>query len=290
METTTQINQATTVKRALFRDAHLQKDFETNGYVVLNFLNPSEVDTLQQAYNNLPAAMGTPAFASTIMSPDATYRDKVSVIIKDSFKRALNDTFKNTHLLLGNFNLKYANSPRGTVQMHQDPSFLNESMYTAMVIWVPLIDTTPQNGAIQVIPGSHTIIKQPRCGGRPFPFTDLEQPLLQQFGRQLLMQAGQAYIASPALFHASPPNVSSQSRIAAAGLAGPKESSLRYHHYKEVNGSGFAEIFDADHEYYVSAPLFSRPSEDKYKVVKTVPLNEQLPSRDVLFKKLNSFT
>jgi hypothetical protein len=288
--TTATSTKITKTKRPLFKNEQLQKDFERNGYVVADFLNPAEVVALRHTYNKLPAAMGKPAFASTIMSEDAAYRDAVSKIISKSFDRALHETFKDTHLLLGNFNLKYADSPRGTVQMHQDPSFLDESRFTPMVIWVPLIDTTPQNGAIQVIPGSHTIITQPRCGGRPFPYIDLETPLLEQFGKQLLMQAGQAYIASPALFHASPPNVSQQSRIAAAGLAGPKESALRYHHYTETDGAAFAEIFEADHEYYTSAPLFSKPSSDKYKVVATMPLDEQHPTPDELFSILKNFS
>ena len=280
--------QVKTVKRGLFLNHELQESFDRDGYVVIDFLNTTEVKALLDEFWTLPAVMGEPAFASTIMSQDSNYRTTVSIIIKNAFARAVNENFKDAQLFLGNFNLKYPNNPSGTVQMHQDPSFIDEKLFSPLVIWVPLVDSTSQNGALQVIPGSHKILSPPRCGGLSFPYEHLESELLKHFGKELPMKAGQAYVASPALFHYSPPNMGTDPRIAAAGLAGPAESALRYHHYAQKEGNTLAEIFAVEHEYYVAAPLFSRPDESRYKLIDTVTLNTNIPSRDTLFEMLST--
>lgn len=277
-----------TEKRSLFANPALQENFDKDGYIVIDFLNRAEVSDLADEFWALPSAMGQPAFASTIMSHDTGYRNTVSKIIKSAFTRAVNETFEDTQLFLGNFNLKYPGNPSGTVQMHQDPSFVDERAFSSLVVWVPLVDTTQQNGALQVIPGSHKILNQPRCGGLSFPYEHLEAKLLEQFGKELLMKAGQAYIASPALFHFSPPNMGTSPRIAAAGLAGPSESTLRYHHYTEKAGRSYAEVFATEHDYYVAAPLFSKPDESRYQLIDIIALDNAIPSEDALFEMLTA--
>src|SRR5690606_7049604 len=223
------------------------------------------------------------------MSGNAEYRFAVSAVISEVFTRAVHETFRDAQFYWGNFNIKYPSGNMGTVPLHQDPSFLDERFACPLGIWVPLIDTSEENGALQVIPGSHTVLNQPRCGGSPFPFADQQEMLLNRFGRLLEMRAGQAYIGHPSLFHASPPNRSSTPRIVAAGLAGPDDSGLRYFGYKEMEGAAFAEMFEVDHSYYVSAPLFSRPDMDRYGILEVIPLDEPLPTQDLLLEILGNF-
>jgi hypothetical protein len=284
------LNGSSKKKRQLFRDPALQESFDHDGYVVIDFLTPAEVDRLTEAYANLQGDLGTPAFASTVMSYDAEYRIKVSAIIESTFARAINEIFQDARFFWGNFNIKYPRNNMGAVPLHQDHSFLDERLFQTLGLWVPLVNTTPENGALQVIPGSHTLLKQLRCGGRPFPYATYQQTLLEQFGKQLLMQAGQAYIGNPALFHASPPNVSAQPRIVAAGLAGPSESSLIYCHYHEINNTGMAEIFEVDHRYYVTAPLFSKPDISKYRLSEIIRLDKSLPDIESIIEALKYFS
>lgn len=276
-------------KRPLFRDPSTQDMFDRNGYVVVDFLNPDEINTLSKSYLSLDGDLRNPAFASTIMSHDTEYRQSVSSAIERVFARAVSETFRDTQFFWGNFNVKFPSGNMGAVPLHQDPSFLDERYATALGIWVPLIDTTDENGALQVIPGSHTILTHPRCGGTPFPFANLQEILLKKFGRKLLMRAGQAYIGNPAVFHASPPNISSTARIVAAGLAGPDDSSLRYFDCKRSEGMAFAEMFEVDKHYYVSAPLFSRPDKDQYQILEVIPLDRPIPNASIIFETLSNF-
>jgi hypothetical protein len=153
---------------------------------------------------------------------------------------------------------------------------------------VPLVDTNHENGALQVIPKSHNILKNPRCGGQAFPYTSIQDALLDNFGKSLFMKAGQAYIGNPALFHASPSNKSLHPRIVAACLAGPEESELRYHHYKASGDKEVAEMFKVDNAYYLSAPLFSKPDTNKYKILESINI-QKVPSKEEVFEILNHY-
>jgi hypothetical protein len=274
--------------RQLFKDSALQESFLKNGYVVVDFLNADEVAALSNAYGNLQGDLGNPAFASTIMSKDSEYRMAVSDAIETVFERAIRDLFVDVRFFWGNFNTKYP-SEKGIVPLHQDPSFLDERQYNPLGLWVPLVDTDAENGALQVIAGSHTILKQLRCGARPFPYGSVQDSLLAEFGTSLFMKAGQAYIGSPALFHASPPNRSPLPRIVAAGLAGPAESGLRYHHYQAAAGQNTIEAFQVDKDYFQSAPLFSRPNEAQYAIMETLNYQENVPTTEELFEILKEF-
>lgn len=273
--------------RQLFRDPAAGARFERDGYVVVDFLNPAEVDALAAAYDSLGGDLDRPAFASTIMSHDAGYRLAVSAVIADTFARALAETFCDVRFFWGNFNVKFPNGPMGAVPLHQDPSFLDEREACPLGLWVPLVDTSRENGALEVIPASHTLLTGPRCGGRRFPYIHLQDTLLQRFARMLPMRAGQAYIGSPALFHASPPNTGARPRIVAAGLAGPATSSLRYFHYREGDGGAIAEMFGVDHDYYVTAPLFSRPDTDRYPIIEEIPLEAAPPDPGLIIETLD---
>ncbi len=290
METITlhpEIKLAATKKRPIFKDQIWQKMFDRDGYVVIDFLTAAEIDVLTRSYADLQGDLGEPAFASTIMSRDPSYRLAVSALIENVFARAVNETFTEARFFWGNFNVKYpAGNNIGALPMHQDPSFVDDRLFSPLGIWAPLVDITPENGPLQVVPGSHNLLKQPRCGARPFPYHSEQDILLKKFGRQLLMHAGQAYIGSPAVFHSSPANMSNRPRIVAAGLTGPCESELRYFHYNELNGMAVAEMYEVDYDYYVTAPLFSQPDESRYRVLETIPLVPE-PTIDVIFEQLS---
>ncbi|WP_405206488.1 phytanoyl-CoA dioxygenase family protein [Aquimarina sp. LLG6339-5] len=274
--------------RVLFKDEILNQSFLKNGFVVVDFLNASEIQGLINSYETLQGDLGEAAFASTIMSKNPEYRFAVSSMVNKFFERAIQELFIDVKFFWGNFNIKYPNKKNGLVPLHQDPSFLDERNFNPLGIWVPLVDTNQENGALQVIPGSHTIIDTPRCGGQLFPYASIQNSLLENYGKPLYMKAGQAYIGNPALFHASPSNESLHPRIVAACLAGPIESELRYHHYKITKEIEVAEMFEVDDSYYLSAPLFSKPNVTEYELLESISIQKP-PSTEVLFQLLDEF-
>jgi len=106
-----------------------------------------------------------------------------------------------------NFFIKEANSP-GFVSWHQDSTYWGLDPDDVITAWVAFTDVTPENGYMQVIPGSHKVDQLPH---------------MDTFHKDNLLSRGQEISVEV-------------DKSKAVGLAmGPGEMSL--HHIKLVHGS-----------------------------------------------------
>lgn len=257
--------------RNVFKNPIQQKEFEEKGYVVIDFLNPSEVDTLQQLYNQLNAQPKERGFSTSNMSMDANYRKNVSDGITDTFKKAVDLHLENFKLFFGIFTSKQANQSESICSIHQDPTYVDESKYQGITLWVPLIDTNATNGALEVIDGSHKLNDGPRSTLPKFPYNELSPYLIENYFKRLDIKAGQAYIGSSKVFHWSPSNFSNTERVAALAWLAEEESQMRCYYQDFRNPGETMEVFELEPDYYIETPLFSRPDEARAKKIGEVP-------------------
>ncbi len=257
--------------RNVFNDPILQKEFEEKGYVVIDFLNPSEVASLQQLYNQLNAQPKERGFSTSNMSMDAEYRKKVSAGITNTFKNAVALHLDNFKLFFGIFTSKQANQSESICSIHQDPAYVDEAKYQGITLWVPLIDTNEMNGALEVIDGSQHLNNGPRSTLPKFPYNELSPYLIENYFKRLDIKAGQAYIGSSKVFHWSPSNHSDTERVAALAWLAEEESQMRCYYQDFRNPSDLMEVFELEPDYYIETPLFSRPEESRAKKIGEVP-------------------
>ncbi|QIR37175.1 hypothetical protein HCG51_10875 [Tolypothrix sp. PCC 7910] len=92
----------------VFSTAELQQELEQNGYVVIDFLIESEVQTLLNFYqrNSLPEDLVKHSVSFSILSSDTSYRQLVSCEIKNLFAPKLITIFSEYRGLLYNFATK----------------------------------------------------------------------------------------------------------------------------------------------------------------------------------------
>lgn len=257
--------------RAIFHDTALQAEFEDKGYVVVDFLTEDEVHTLVNTYkalNGQPVQMG---FSTSNMSMDATYRRKVSDSVTGTFSRAVAQYFDRCKMFFGIFTAKQPAEERSICSIHQDPAYVDESAYTGMTIWVPLVDTNQTNGALEVIDRSHLLNNWPRSTLPRFPYNDLVPLFLKKFFKRLDMKAGQAYLGSSKVFHWSPSNMSDTERVAALAWLAEDESKMLcyYQDYKDPGDT--MEVFEVEPSHYIDRPLFSYPDGNSATKIDVVP-------------------
>ncbi|WP_298317074.1 phytanoyl-CoA dioxygenase family protein [uncultured Aquimarina sp.] len=265
--------------RTIFKDPKLQLEFEDKGYVVIDFLNLEEVTQLKEIYKELngqPIQMG---FSTSNMSMDADYRKMVSNTITSVFSRAVNEYFDRFKLFFGIFTSKQPNQERSICSIHQDPTYVDESKYQGITVWVPLIDTNETNGALEVMDKSYLLNEYPRSTLPRFPYNDLASLLLKKYFKRLDIKAGQAYIGNSKVFHWSPSNMSNEERVAALAWMAEEESQMRCYYQDFKNPGKTMEVFELEADHYIENPLFSRPDESKAKKIGEVdsqfePLNE----------------
>lgn len=257
--------------RNVFKNTIQQKEFEEKGYVVIDFLNPSEVASLQQVYNQLNAQPKERGFSTSNMSMDANYRKNVSNAITDAFAKAVALHLENFKLFFGIFTSKQPNQSESICSIHQDPTYVDESKYQGITLWVPLIDTNATNGALEVIDGSNQLNDGPRSTLPKFPYNELSPYLIANYFKRLDIKAGQAYIGSSKVFHWSPSNFSDTERVAALAWLAEEESQMRCYYQDFRNPGETMEVFELEPDYYIETPLFSRPDEARAKKIGEVP-------------------
>lgn len=239
--------------------AELQCRLASDGYAVVdNFLSPSEVDQLLGAFQSLDCPAQHGAWSASMLSADAEYRATVNQAITAAFTPRAAALLPGYRFCICNFLVKEANQPEeGVVQIHQDPTFVDEDQFASVGIWVPLVDTDMTNGGIAVLPGSHQWNVGPRSFGGWSPYAHLSAQLLEQ-AQPLQIRAGSALVFSQKLFHGSPTNRSAATRVSAAALLVPDAARIRCY-YADPGRPQELEVFEVDDLFYTRYPYATRP-------------------------------
>src|SRR5215510_7907284 len=148
-----------------------------------------------------------------------------------------------------NFFIKEAQNP-AFVSWHQDSTYWGLSEPDVVTAWVALTPSNESNGAMQVIPGTHTMDQIPHRDtfDRHNLLTRGQEIAVEVDERKavpLVLKAGEMSLHHVRLIHGSPPNPSSDRRIGfairyipatVAQLAGEDSATLvrgedRHHHF-----------------------------------------------------------
>lgn len=216
----------------VFNSSQHQQLFELNGYVVIPFLNSEQVDKLRQIFFETHIKIPN-GFYSSSFNIDTLHKIHINEKIESVIKYNVENHFKQIKKL-GSCFLNKQPGVESEMPIHQDWTIVTEPLFDSITIWIPLQDVDEINGAIQVIEGSHRFGEQLRSPSLQDPFKNIKEELRRDL-KLLKMKAGEAFIFSHALLHASPANMSSQPRIAVTyGLIDAKEQ-LRFYHKQETN-------------------------------------------------------
>jgi hypothetical protein len=255
-------------ERMFWSDEH-EHHFQTYGYVQLDFLPAVLVAELLQAYHTLHDALPKPehGFHSTSDNLDVAARRAVDQLLREKVHPYAEQIFRNCKPLFGNFLVK---EPRTSseIGVHQDWTFVDETRYRSVTIWCPLVDTTPENGTLQVLPGSHVYTQNLR-GFPTFPGPyDEQQPLTRELMLDLPCKAGQAVVYDHATIHASNPNQTDSPRIALVWGMVPAVAQLHHYYYTGVEYEEYA----VDIEFYFHYVKGAHPSTAGGRKIRSIQL------------------
>jgi ectoine hydroxylase-related dioxygenase (phytanoyl-CoA dioxygenase family) len=268
------------MEQKLFQDPSLQAQFERDGYLLVPFLTTGEVEQLKGHYQQNFSASPSHFYSSTFIEEDAR-KAAIHQPIQELLKPRVDQLFTD-HQSLGSSFLVKPPGTGGKMQVHQDWTVVDEARFCSVTVWVPLVDTTPDNGAIRVLPGSHRFFQHPRGPSIPVVYEQLYEEIWPQM-KVLEMKAGQAFIFNQALIHASNENRTDKDRIAVTYGLIPKEANLRFYHWNEA---GKVEEYDvAPHFFQQYTAIGQRPTSGTLIAEHTVDLNPI--SNFVLQQKIN---
>lgn len=171
-------------------------------------------------------------------------------------------------------------NPKGVVPPHQDWTFVeDETRHCSVTCWIALVDTDMQNGCLGVIKGSHKFFESVR----PSPSPQVPSPLAKHmfslfpYFELIPMKAGEALIFDNRTFHASPPNITDEPRLAVGLSFTQKNAQLRHYYYKP-GAKGTLMKYKVDESFFRTYDNGSLSRMfDKGELIKGYELLEEMP-------------
>jgi hypothetical protein len=239
--------------KVVFKDASLQEQFEKDGYVIVDFYNEQEVKEATDLYYKIHPK-NEKGFYPATYSFDKKFRDEMDKGLKKVGSRSINDYLADIKVVCASYIVKTP-GPDSGMSIHQDMSLVDESKYTGINIWVPLIDLTVKNGTLFILPGSHRIFPTYRGSSIREFFSDVMDDMIDYL-HPVYVKAGQAVIFDQSIIHYSPPNFSDEIRIVTNTYFCHKDTEFRTYFWDNTTEEKFVEGFVQDDNFMLDYEQF----------------------------------
>lgn len=266
--------------RKVFIDEKLNQEFIQNGYVRIPFITAEEVAELKQKFfDTLPDSGGqistdeTGVENSRLVTYDFTFIDKspeykqqVFDIITAYFKPHMEKLLADYRPIIANYIRKKTDT--GEVPLHENWAFADERKCFTVSIWCPLVDSTIENGTLQVVPGSHKRFGEVRGPMIPWELDEIKQEIISRHLVPLETKAGECVILDDSIVHYSAINKTDDLRLAIQLICIPAElPSIHYHMNPSVSMEQ-VEVLEVDVDFYMQFNPWKNPG--NVKKLKTI--------------------
>lgn len=276
---------------AIFKDAEHQRLFETQGFVKVPFLDEAQLAFLNKTFDELHPQLPKSGFIAGSYFSDFEYKKKASDIILEVFTPSYEKIFKDYTAFGGSFLFKMP-SENSDLVLHQDWTIVDEHKAVAINCWVPLCDTTVENGTLMVLPGAHNYhYHVHRAPTLNFFFTGHEDLLMKHL-IPTNAKAGEAVILNQSLVHYSPPNLSGTIRKAITAGVKTKNEPMHFYYYDQQSANDKLDVYAMDEDFLIkfdnfAKDIFSPPVNGKY--VETIEYKLPQPNREELECLIDDF-
>ncbi|MGB6057843.1 MAG: phytanoyl-CoA dioxygenase family protein [Microthrixaceae bacterium] len=245
------------IRADTFVDGSLEGSLREVGYVVIDLLEPSQLDVLTEITERLYID-DKHGFHASNLSAQHGYRHSVYEEVGPIIDAAARALFVDHHPFTASLLMKWPDED-SAFNSHQDWTMVDETRFRTVNVWCPLVDTSSHNGALRVLPGSHKVLDAIRCS--PMPPAGCESPGWQVGWEEMVpveVKAGQALVFDHSLLHSSGPNFSDSVRPAVAVAFKPKQASL-YHWFLPNPSERTLEVMSVDSAFFADVNIGSRP-------------------------------
>jgi len=247
----------------IFKDEAHQLLFDKQGFIVLPFITPSEIEELTNYFDATHPQVNQNGFFSDSYCSDFDFKKKASDKIVEVFNRAYQTYFTDFQPFGGSFLYKTP-GVNSELAAHQDWTIVDEQKDIALNCWVPLCDINETNGALMILPGSH-FANYPslRAPTLPFFFAGSEA-LVHQNLIPFYVPAGTAIILNQSVIHYSQPNTSE--KIRKAITAGIKNKGAQMHFHYKVPHEDKLEVFEEEDTFLIQFENFAKEIMERPKL------------------------
>lgn len=239
----------------IVNDTIIKEELDTLGYAIPTRLNEDQLSQLKALYHqthNFNLEQGGMFYS--VYSSDTDYRLNVHRGINNILKDVYDDLFNDYKVVISSFIVK-VNGPESEFGLHQDSTGLDEMQYSPLSVWIPLQDTTIENGCLAVIPKSFGLFSPYRGISFSEPFHNIQEDI-KHYLQPIELKAGDVLLFDNRLVHYSPPNNSSEDRAVVMSGIFPKEAKI-ISCYKDTNvKNDKIEIFEQEDDHLLTFKNF----------------------------------
>lgn len=229
----------------IFKKPEHQKQYEKDGYILIDFLSANETNELKSAFEKMTPWFKD-GFMSSVYVPQDGYKQQVDQLLEPYGKKIVDELMNNYRVIIGMFMIK-GSGEQSAMYPHQDWTLVDENKFASFNIWIPLVDVDYKNGAMSIMRGGHLLPFTIRGSNVPDALQDYSKFLPEKL-TYMPMKAGQALIYDHRCIHVSPPNISGKIRPACAiGLVPDQAEAFHYFFDKE---NKMLMRYKADKEFY----------------------------------------
>lgn len=226
--------------RPLVVDPVVDEQLRRVGYAVVPVLGRDEVAALLERAQRLEHQVTTDrsfaaGFHATIIDDRVDYRIEAHDVIATAVSPRFDELFVDMELVMVNWLHKAPGA--AAVPNHVDWTFVDETEHRSLSVWVPLVDTDEEHGAIGVIPHSHEAVDFVRAAAHP-SYTETDAFGATLPGRRTVpLRAGEGVVFDHRLVHFSAPHAGPGERLAITCELAPREAELL--HFEQIEEGRF---------------------------------------------------
>jgi hypothetical protein len=215
----------TPLNHSVVKDKVLAEKLHEIGFAVAASLDPSTLEQLRQLYAKSHSfKVPDGGMFYSVYSRDLQYRKMVHEEINDILGSLYDQLFCDYKSVINSFIVK-VKGPESEFNLHQDSTGLDERQFSPLSVWIPLQDTTVENGCLSVVPKSHGMFSPFRGISFPEPFNKIQEEV-KHYLTPIILKAGDVLLFDNRLVHYSPPNLTAHDRVVVMSGIFPQEADI----------------------------------------------------------------
>lgn len=262
------------MNRRVFKDDAHEAEFQENGYIKLPFISKQEVEELKQKFfDTLPNSGGQITadetgvengneitYDFTFIDKNPEYKRMVFDIITEYFKPHFDKILADYTPIIANYIHKRPEG--GEVPLHQNWAFVEERKCTSVSIWCPLVDSTVENGTLQVVPKSHKRYGEFRGPMVPWELEGIKHQIIDNHLVPLETNAGDCVVLDDSLVHYSAINKTPGLRLTIQLILIPSDFPTIHYHMDSAQ-PGVIQTLEVNKDFYMEFNPWAKPKNVK---------------------------
>lgn len=274
----------------MFIDKKHTESIRKNGYLVLDLFDEFEMDNLTNLYLKNPCEEENfSGLSYSLISKKYAENKIIEEQINDIISNKLHTLFENYEPIGASFINKMATENPTAFNLHQDWSYTDENKYeNCYTAWIPLQNTTIENGCLYALPGSHRYFNNVRSADYETARISIDNSSnLAEKIIPIEMRKGQILLFKQALFHGSFPNKSALDRLTSVVILKDKKTPLYYYNRLDSNHANQFSITAKTFTLFLRNASQGKIS-DQWELEKTIVYSHTLINEEMLIKKISS--